>query len=346
MTTARLRELLAGFGEVSVAVVGDFFVDRYFDVDPRIAEVSLETGRTAHQAVRVRTSPGGGANVAHNVATLGVGRVAGVTCLGRDFDGYEMKRLMAGCGVDMSHSVESADRMTPSYNKPMVLKDGRPYREFDRVDVQSRARMPRALEDRLMRAVTRCVAHADGVLIADQIPGNDRGVITARMHGRLRELAARYPSKPFFADSRCRIGRFRGVIVKPNRDEAAAALRRQGRVTAAAVREGALKMSRRTGEAVYVTLGARGCLCVHEGKAVRVPTVRLGGALDIVGAGDSFAAAALTALCAGANYEEAALIGNLAASITVEQIGITGTATSAQVRRRFSEFLGQRVSVR
>ena len=43
------------------------------------------------------------------------------------------------------------------------------------------------------------------------------------------------------------------------------------------------------------------------------------------------------AVMAGASYEEAAAFGNLAASITVQQIGVTGTATPQQVRDRWIE---------
>jgi len=60
--------------------------------------------------------------------------------------------------------------------------------------------------------------------------------------------------------------------------------------------------------------------------------------VDIVGAGDSTTAGIVPALCAGASPDEAALFGNLAASITVQQIGVTGTANPDQMRERFSEY--------
>ncbi|HRY80921.1 MAG TPA: hypothetical protein P5313_10940, partial [Spirochaetia bacterium] len=50
----RLSELAARFGSLRVAVLGDFFLDKYYEVDPARAEPSLETGRTAHQVVGVR----------------------------------------------------------------------------------------------------------------------------------------------------------------------------------------------------------------------------------------------------------------------------------------------------
>ena len=69
----------------------------------------------------------------------------------------------------------------------------------------------------------------------------------------------------------------------------------------------------------------------------RVPTVQLSGEIDIVGAGDSAAAGIASALCGGASLAEAAVIGNIVASIAVKQLGTTGTATQQQVMVRFSE---------
>ncbi|MDP6053563.1 MAG: PfkB family carbohydrate kinase [Candidatus Latescibacteria bacterium] len=57
---------------------------------------------------------------------------------------------------------------------------------------------------------------------------------------------------------------------------------------------------------------------------------------DPVGAGDSTTAGIIAALCAGASYAEAGLIGNLIASITVQQLGATGTASPEQVRERYN----------
>ncbi|HEY2911009.1 MAG TPA: PfkB family carbohydrate kinase, partial [Gemmataceae bacterium] len=57
----------------------------------------------------------------------------------------------------------------------------------------------------------------------------------------------------------------------------------------------------------------------------------------IVGAGDATSAGIVCARASGASLAEAAAFGCLVASITIQQIGVTGTATPAQVRARWSE---------
>ena len=69
-----------------------------------------------------------------------------------------------------------------------------------------------------------------------------------------------------------------------------------------------------------------------------VPAVPVSGEIDIVGAGDSVMAGIVSALCGGATPAEAALVGNLVASITIQQIGTTGTASREQVRQRFQSW--------
>ena len=54
-------------------------------------------------------------------------------------------------------------------------------------------------------------------------------------------------------------------------------------------------------------------------------------------AGDSATSGMVLSLLAGATELEAAAVGNLVASITVQQIGTTGTATPQQVLQRWRE---------
>lgn len=68
-----------------------------------------------------------------------------------------------------------------------------------------------------------------------------------------------------------------------------------------------------------------------------MPGYSVTGPIDIVGAGDAATSGIVSALLAGANELEAAALGNLVASITVQQIGTTGTASPEQVRDRWRD---------
>jgi sugar/nucleoside kinase (ribokinase family) len=68
-----------------------------------------------------------------------------------------------------------------------------------------------------------------------------------------------------------------------------------------------------------------------------IPAIPVTGPIDVVGAGDSAMAGLIAALCAGGTLAESALVGNLAASLTIQQLGETGTTTRAQILTRFEE---------
>jgi sugar/nucleoside kinase (ribokinase family) len=74
-----------------------------------------------------------------------------------------------------------------------------------------------------------------------------------------------------------------------------------------------------------------------ESETLEVPAYPVPGPIDIVGAGDSSSAAMACALASGAKAEQAAAFGNLVASITIQQIGVTGTASPEQVLARWRD---------
>ncbi len=102
MDEARLNQLLDRFPVVELLVVGDFFLDRYLDLDRRLSETSLETGLEAYQALGVRCSPGAAGTVVNNLRALDV-QVAVLGLIGDDGEGYELKRALAARCANVRH---------------------------------------------------------------------------------------------------------------------------------------------------------------------------------------------------------------------------------------------------
>ena len=100
----------------------------------------------------------------------------------------------------------------------------------------------------------------------------------------------------------------------------------------------ALLLASRTSRPVFCTMGEQGILVTQpEQSPVLVPGVPVNGPVDIVGAGDAATSGIVTSLLAGATPLEAAAVGNLVASITVQQLGSTGTASPEKIRQRWHE---------
>jgi sugar/nucleoside kinase (ribokinase family) len=159
------------------------------------------------------------------------------------------------------------------------------------------------------------------------------GVITARVTRGLLELAGDH-KKPFVVDSRQRAGEFRQLILKPNDTEAARLFfpdRKIAAVEFADLSRAALQHNRQTGQPIVITLGEQGCLVAVAGECVKLPGVHVPPPVDPVGAGDAFLASFTAALASGAHPFEAACLANLSAAVTITKIGVTGTASSAEI---------------
>ncbi len=338
----KLRLILDRLPQLSVAVVGDFFLDKYLDIDGRLTEKSIETGLDAYQVAGVRTSPGAGGTVANNLSALRVGRIVALTVIGVDGEGFELKRELAARRVDLAHVIESAERRTSTYTKPMLGDGTGSARELNRLDIKNRHAMPAMLVREIARRLDLVVAECDALIIADQVSEPECGVMTLAVRERLAELGQRLPHKLIVADSRERIGHYRNVVTKPNRTEC---LRGVGLPETQAanrleVETAARQLSERTRRPVFCTMGENGILHVDGGRATHISGFPVTGPIDIVGAGDSTTAGIVCGLCAGADASEAAGLGNLIASITIQQIGTTGTASPDQVIARWREVSG------
>jgi rfaE bifunctional protein kinase chain/domain len=350
LTTAVIDNILATIPQRTIGVLGDLFLDRYLDLDAALTEPSIETGLDAYQVVSVRSYPGAAGTVINNLVALGVGRIVPIGMVGEDGEGFELQQaLRKMASVDLAHLVMTSERRTPTYTKPMLNKAGELPRELNRLDIKNRQPLPGDVEAKILERLSANWPAFDVLLVLDQVSEPECGVVTAHVRERLAELGAKDAAKIVIVDSRERIGLFHNAWLKPNERECVGAPQspsaERGMAPPLARRSGSettlvevLKaMARRAGRPVFCTRSEKGMLVVGSAQtaAVEVPAYPVAGPIDSVGAGDSSSAAMACALASGANLVEAAAFGNLIASITIQQIGVTGTATPEQVRQRW-----------
>src|SRR2546423_5499771 len=116
LSTSFIDQILSALPGKRIGVVGDLFLDRYFDIDAGLTEPSIETGLDAYQVVRVRSYPGALGTIINNLAALGAGRIVPVAVIGDDGEGYELRQALAQLPVvDASHVFSDASRRTPTY---------------------------------------------------------------------------------------------------------------------------------------------------------------------------------------------------------------------------------------
>jgi rfaE bifunctional protein kinase chain/domain len=323
-----------------VGVVGDLALDGYWYADMARSLLSRETPHFPRPIVREFYSPGAGANVAHNLHVVGAGHVVAFSVLGDDWRGRILVREMARRGVDTGSLIISPDRGTNAYIKPM-LRGYESEQEDARLDFENAEPLSAELERTLIDQISHALPELHAVLVADQLEVN--GVITDNIRESLNALAEEYPDKVFAVDSRRRIGLFRRMVLKPNRMEAARALRPLNEPHAPGVDElGQIgkTLSSTSGRPVFLTLSENGVLLCSTDTFWHIPAAPARPPLDPVGAGDTFVSAMATALAADATPLESGVMANLAAAVVIEKLNQTGTASPAEILERYDLALG------
>src|SRR6266705_3214188 len=94
MDAARFRAITEQFPGLSIAVLGDFCLDRYLEIDAALQEVSLETGLPVHNVRSVRAQAGGAGTILNNLSALGIGKIFPIGFSGEDGEGLELWTAM------------------------------------------------------------------------------------------------------------------------------------------------------------------------------------------------------------------------------------------------------------
>lgn len=335
MTPTRFEQITSRYPQLRLAVVGDFCLDRYLEIDPARSEISIETGLEVFNVTNVRSQPGAAGTILNNLVALGIGEITPVGFCGEDGEGSELlDALNAMRGVRLDHFLQTPERRTFTYCKPLVLAPGRPPRELNRLDSKNWTPTPPEVCDTLLgslRAVTDGTEAAHGVILMDQVDAPGTGVVTRPLLEAVQALASGDPRRLMLADSRRSLRGWPPVHLKMNERELAA-LAGTDLLDLADVKSTAAALAREKGRPVFVTLAERGMIGADEqGLAVHIPAHPVRGEIDIVGAGDSVTANLTAALAAGATIEEAMEFAMAAASIVIHQLGTTGTATVGQI---------------
>jgi rfaE bifunctional protein kinase chain/domain len=349
LKTERLDQILLNFNQRKLAVFGDFFLDLYIHMDRTLSELSLETHKEAFQATKLRGQPGAAGVVTSNLASLGA-QPSAFGFIGQDGFGYTLKNALALSGTDTTCLIETNDRFTPTYTKPIMIEVDGVSIELNRIDIINRTTNPPALNELLVNHLEQALLTHDGILVLEQVRNDACGVISPLLRNAISKLTKQYPEKVILVDSRHFGSAYHRVALKTNLLEATRALRHIGGQSINFDLSDPVSASQECSKAlwdinqkpVFITLGESGISGIDKGTYFYHPGFLTVGPIDIVGAGDSVLAGIGLSLCAGASPIEAAYIGNLVGSVIVQQIGTTGLATQEDIRQRHIEYQNQR----
>lgn len=318
---SRLIGLAEQFNGRRIIVVGDIIADEY--MYGQLSRLSREAPVPILSYDGTTVVPGGAANAASNVATLG-GQADLIGLVGRG--GVDRKVIRAlPPEVDTARLVRPAGYHVPV--KTRILAGGRhsTRQQIVRVDRES-SPVDSTVSKEFARAARAALSNADAVIISDY----GSGLITPELVEKLKtQLTKRRRRRqvPVVADSRYNLMRFRGCTAcTPNQAEVEASLGISIDDNARNLETAGRTLLKRTrARGVVITLGSRGMAVFAPGR--RTDHIAIYGSdevADVTGAGDTVIATLTLALSVGASLYEAACLANYAGGLVVLK---RGTAT-------------------
>jgi rfaE bifunctional protein kinase chain/domain len=325
----QFNKITGRYGSLRIAVLGDFCLDRYLEIDPVRAETSIETGLPVHNVINVRPQPGGAGTIVNNLSALGVGCILPIGFAGQDGEGFELwTALNSVSGVDARHFIRTEQRRTFTYCKPLLVRAGGAPVELNRLDTKNWTPTPAELQKTISHELTEAAKDIDALIVLDQVDLPETGVVTNSVLGTIGAMAKARPELPIIADSRRSLRGYPPVIFKMNASELLTFMDAKHSLSIEDIGAAATQLASQNGRIVFVSMAERGLLgATPDGVLRHVPALPVRGAIDVVGAGDAVSANLASALAAGATVSDALELANVAASVVIHKLGTTGTAT-------------------
>lgn len=303
------------FEQARVLVAGDVMLDRYWHgttsrISPEAPVPVVHVGQSEERA-------GGAANVALNIAALGVQtRLLGVT--GDDEAAASLEALLNGAGIDCQFQ-KIADTSTVtklriiSRHQQLIrldFEDG-----FDAIDCGA-----------LLAGFQQELEHCDVVVLSDY----GKGTLA-----EIEQLisAARAAGKPVLIDPKVQdFSRYHGAtVITPNMAEFELVAGQCADEQALIDKSNAL-LAQHELEALLVTRGEHGMTLLRRDEPeFHLPT-QAREVFDVTGAGDTVISVLAAALAAGETLPSATALANLAAGIVVGKLG-TASVSVPELRR-------------
>jgi len=333
----RLEPFLMKFTRKRILVIGDVILDRY--VRGNVSRISPEAPVPVVLEKESFFNPGGAANVAHNLYSLGA-KVSLIGRIGDDPEGRTLKGILKKEGVNSSGLF--VDKRIPTICKTRVLAHHQQIVRIDREDINGRA--SKSVTQSIYKSVAKEMESCDAVIVSDY----GKGLVTPELVQCVRDQGLA-KDKIIVVDPKVEhFTYYRDVTaITPNLNEAENAIRNI-KITSRSderleIHCDRLRTESEIGkagkellrflnlEAVLITLGERGMRLFEKGKAPFVIKTQAQEVFDVSGAGDTVISAFTLSLAAGATMQQAAKIANFAGGIVVGKMG-AATVTRDEIK--------------
>jgi D-beta-D-heptose 7-phosphate kinase/D-beta-D-heptose 1-phosphate adenosyltransferase len=316
MTGSPLLPLLEEFRAVRMVVLGDVMLDRF--VYGTVERISPEAPIPVMNIEGLMDMPGGAANVARNIATLGA-RVTLIGVVGDDSTATALRAQLTTCPTIEARLI--VDRLRPTSLKTRYVADGQ---QVMRADNESRSPVPMEVQRLILDELDRSLVDADVIVLSDYAKGALCESVVQSAIDRSRRAHKTIVVDPKSHD----FAKYRGAtVITPNRIELQQASKRVLESQKDITEAGRIFVDQGICDVLVVTRGRDGMSVLgKDGLVQHLPTTARQ-VFDVSGAGDTVIAALGLGLAAGGEIMDVCALANIAAGIVVGKRGTAYVST-------------------
>jgi D-beta-D-heptose 7-phosphate kinase/D-beta-D-heptose 1-phosphate adenosyltransferase len=308
-----MASIIEDFSALKIMVVGDVMLDRY--VFGEVNKISPEAPVQVLTVSREEVSPGGAANVANNLKSLGASvEIYGV--IGDDPEGEKLLELLQRLEIRSKGII--LDPKRPTTTKTRLIAGNQQVIRMDREVTEA---IPGQVKDRILEAIIQSLGEnpPDGIIISDYAKGLVRRDLSTSIIQMAKEKGIFICIDPKGKD----FTRYRGAdAITPNQREAEEVCGFQLEGEESLQRAVQILIQQTEAQGVLITRGKNGIsYYVREGKELKTISSDAREIYDVTGAGDTVVSTFTLAFIKSKSWEDSVKIANRAAGIVVGRIG-------------------------
>jgi len=324
----KLKAIISDYKNKNILIIGDLILDEF--IWGKVSRISPEAPVPVVWVDNESFMPGGAANVANNITSLG-GKAYLTGIVGSD----ERAGILKG---ELDHKGIVTDGIVTDTTRPTTLKTRviAHQQQVVRIDKERTDHIKDRVVNKIINYVKKVISDIDAIVIEDY----GKGLITPRLLKPVLALAKRHKKIISVDPKEEHLNYYKGVtVITPNNHEASKAVGFKINDKISLKKAGQILLNKFKAKIAIITLGEDGMAVFEYGKPFKkIPTVAQE-VYDVSGAGDTVISTFTMSLVSGATAIQAAHIANCAAGIVVGKVGISVVSEDELIGRIKEEML-------
>jgi len=317
----KLVSYIKRLSEPKILVVGDLALDEMIYGDTE--RISREAPVLILQHTHTKLILGGASNAANNASVINGGKVGVIGVIGEDYNGIQLLDTFKLANIETKYIVKDKMRKTITKTRISGSCSQSITQQIVRIDRQTNEVISKSTEDKILKNLEKAVPLYDGIIISDY----HIGTLSQKVIDYTIELANKY-NKVVVVDAQKNLENYKNITsMTPNLPDTQNSVGFFLKTDEDFKRAGSKLLNSTNAKSVLITCGDKGMVvCLANGDMVKIPVFNRAEVFDVTGAGDTVTALYTMALSLGMNHDEAAIIGNLGASLVIKQFGCATTS--------------------